>query len=301
MIKTLSQLGEFGFIDQMKKIFPISQRVMKGIGDDAAVVALSPSKYLLLTTDLFIENVHFTRRMDPKAIGHKVMSCNISDIAAMGGLPQYALISLGVPANLSLKFLNHIYAGIAQTAKKFGVSVVGGDTVKSDKIVINIALVGEVKKKQLVLRSGAKVGDSIFTTGPLGNSFKSDWHLRFTPRILESQYLVKNFRPTAMIDVSDGLAADLGHILKQSQVGAVIYEDRIPKRSSTTLSQALYDGEDFELIFTLSSKDALKLDRSKIKNFSFYQIGEIVQEQKLYLVDRRGNKKNLARKGYTHF
>ncbi|HLF18757.1 MAG TPA: thiamine-phosphate kinase [Candidatus Omnitrophota bacterium] len=306
----ISALGEFGLIERIKRqcrersrAFPTS--VIAGIGDDTAVVALDKKRYSLLTTDMIMEGVHF-RKDDPAyLIGRKALACNLSDIAAMGGVARYALVSLGISGQTSWEKVRDIYRGIHDLARKFGVSVVGGDTVKSQKIIINIALTGEVKKKQLVLRSGAKVGDHIFVTGALGGSLKSGQHLKFTPRIDESQYLVKRFHPTSMIDVSDGLAADLGHILTQSKVGATIYEKLIPRRlvgaqRAVPLHNALYDGEDFELIVTVPAKEAFRLMAQK--HFRIYRIGEITKAKgRLLLMKANKSFVSLNLKGYRHF
>ncbi len=298
-MKKISDIGEFGFIDLIKKQIG-SSSIIKGIGDDTAVVNFSADKYLLLTTDMLVEGVHFTRAMSAKAIGHKAIGCNISDIAAMGGLPKYAVVSIGLSGNLSIKFATDIYAGMNQLAKKFGVVIVGGDTVKSSKLIINVALTGEVKKDKVVLRSGAKKGDQIFVTGALGKSFSSGRHLTFTPRLLPSQYLVKHFKPTAMIDISDGLAADLGHVLEESNVGAIIDEKCIPRHQGASFNNALHDGEDFELLFTLSRAQAQRL-KSK-KDFKFYHIGEITSDKnKLRLIDKFGQSRILGQKGFVHF
>jgi thiamine-monophosphate kinase len=296
----LSQMGEFGLIDLIRKKASKASGVIRGIGDDTAVVAYTKEKHLLLTTDMLLEDVHFTFKMPPRWIGHKALACNISDIAAMGGLPQYALVSLGVNAKTPVKYIQDIYQGIFDLAEKFNVSIVGGDTVQSKKLIINIALTGEVQKRHLVTRAGAKAGDQIFVTGSLGRSFQTQHHLKFIPRIKESQFLVQNFHPTSMIDISDGLASDLGHVLEESQQGALLYEKRIPRRSQATLSQALSDGEDFELLFTASSKDAERL-KKRVKGMSFYQIGEIVSSKVLSMVDRFGRTKIIQSKGYKHF
>ena len=145
----ISKLGEFGLIDALKKYAPVSKAVIKGIGDDAAVLPYSKSEYLLLTTDMLAEDTHFTRRMPPQAIGHKALACSISDIAAMGGWPTFAVVSIGIPKNLPVHFIKDIYKGIERTARAFNVSIVGGDTIKTDKIVINVALLGLVEKKYL--------------------------------------------------------------------------------------------------------------------------------------------------------
>ena len=289
----ISQLGEFGLIDALKKFAPVSKAVIKGIGDDAAVLPYNKNKYLLLTTDMLAEDAHFTRRMPPQAIGHKALACNISDIAAMGGWPTFAVVSIGVPKNLSVSFIKEVYKGIQRTAKAFNVSIVGGDTIKTDKIVINVALLGLVEKKYLVTRDGAKAGDWIFVTGPLGGSLKSGRHLNFTPRLAQARFLVENFKPNAMMDISDGLAGDLNHILKASKVGARLDHASIPRHKGVSLSQALNDGEDFELLFTLSPIKAVRswIGRPSKRSFYFYPIGTITANVK----------EKIDSKSFTHF
>jgi thiamine-monophosphate kinase len=283
--QTVSTLGEFGLIERLKKIVPASKDVILSIGDDTAVLPLSKEKYQLLTTDMMVENVHFTKAMNPFAIGHKALACNISDIASMGGYPTVAVVSLGVPKNCPVSFIENIYKGMAKLAKQFDVSIVGGDTVKSEAIVINVALLGEVKKKHLVTRSGAKPGDWIFVTGPLGGSFQSGRHLTFTPRVKEAEFLVRQVGPSAMMDISDGLAGDLNHILKASGVGAQLLEDAIPKNIGASLQQALTDGEDYELLFTAPKKGAHKLMGR------FFSIGVITHNKK----------QTINAKSFTHF
>jgi len=289
----ISQLGEFGLIEALQKYAPVARTVIKGIGDDAAVLPYSKDKYLLFTTDMLIEDGHFTRQMPPQAIGHKALACNISDIAAMGGLPTFGVVSIGVPKNLPVRFIEDVYKGMQKTARDFHVSIVGGDTIKADKIVINVALLGEVEKKYLVTRNGAKPKDRIFVTGPLGGSFQSGRHLDFTPRLVQGRFLAENFKPSAMMDISDGLAGDLNHILKASKVGARLDLEAIPKNKGVSLSQALGDGEDFELLFTLSPNQARKLMDWQIarKSFYFYPVGTITAD----------TKERIYAKAFTHF
>jgi len=298
----LSDLGEFGLINSIRKQIRKPSSVICGIGDDAAVVPLNSKKHLLLTTDMLVEGVHFTKKIPAKAIGHKAITASISDIAAMGGTAKYAVVSLGAPATCSKRFISALYQGINQTAKKFRVSVVGGDTVKSNKVIINITLTGEAKKGEIVYRSGARCGDQIFVTGPLGKSLSSGWHTRFVPRTAQASYLVSKYRPTSMIDISDGLVADLGHILNESRVGAIVEENALPYRRGARLKDALYDGEDFELLFTLSSYQARKFQNQARKPFKFYRIGEIVNRRKGFQIKTvTGILKKLSIKGYTHF
>jgi len=287
------QLGEFGLIDALKKYAPVSKAVIKGIGDDAAVLPYSKSKYLLFTTDMLSEDTHFTRRMQPKSIGHKALACSISDIAAMGGWPTFAVASIGIPKNLSVRFIKDVYKGMRRTARDFNVSIVGGDTIKTDKMVINVALLGLVEKKYLTTREGAKAGDWIFVTGPLGGSLKSGRHLNFSPRLAQARFLVEKFRPSAMIDISDGLSGDLNHILKASRVGARLDYASIPRHKGVSLSQALNDGEDFELLYMLSAAKAHQLMawQTRKRAFYFYPIGTITADAR----------EKIDSKSFTHF
>jgi thiamine-monophosphate kinase len=289
----ISKLGEFGLINALKQFAPVSKKVIKGIGDDAAVLPFNKSEYLLLTTDMLAEGTHFTRRMPPESIGHKALACSISDIAAMGGWPTFAVVSIGIPGKLPVRFIKDVYKGIQQIAWDFNVSIVGGDTIKTEKIVINVALLGLVEKKNLTTRDGARPGDWIFVTGPLGGSFKSGRHLNFLPRLAQARFLVEKFKPSAMMDISDGLSGDLNHILKASRVGARLDPSSIPRRKGVSISQALNDGEDFELLFTLSAKNAsLLMDwQARSKSFYFYPIGIITADAK----------EKINSKSFTHF
>ncbi len=289
----ISQLGEFGLIDALKKYAPISKTVIKGIGDDAAVLPYSKREYLLLTMDMLSEDTHFTRRMPPQLIGHKALASNISDIAAMGGWPTFAVISIGIPKNLSVRFIKDVYKGIERAARAFNISIVGGDTIKTDKMVINVALLGLVEKKYLTTRDGARPSDWIFVTGPLGGSFKSGRHLNFSPRLSQARFLVEKFKPSAMMDISDGLSGDLNHILKAGKVGARLDYDSIPRNNGVSISQALNDGEDFELLFTLSPIKARSLMdwQARAKSFYFYPIGTITADVK----------EKIDTKSFTHF
>ncbi len=318
-------MNEFDLIDGFKRFQNISRRVIKGIGDDAAVLELNATHYQLFTTDMCVEGVHFLKSTPAKKVGWKAMAVNVSDIAAMGGLPTVAVVSIGIPASVTdrvtpeagslppaakrgregaaggrtrsgsgERYVREIYAGMHACAKKFGVSIVGGDTVRSDKLVINVALLGEVEKENLLTRAGARPGDHIFVTGPLGGSLKSGRHLTFTPRVKEARWLLGHLKPTAMMDISDGLAGDLRHILKESGVGALIAEACIPLHKGVSLAQGLSDGEDFELLFTLPSAQA--------KDCPFPVVGVITDKKgKLMIKDKTGKDKVLTGKGFEHF
>ncbi|MBU0467811.1 MAG: thiamine-phosphate kinase [Candidatus Omnitrophica bacterium] len=301
MKKKIASIGEFGLIDILRSKTSCSSDVIKGIGDDTAVVKMSSKKRLLLTTDMLVEGVHFTKDSSPKAIGYKAVCCSVSDIAAMGGIPKHAVISFGVAPSIKLDFILKIHQGMKTAAKRFGVNIVGGDTVRSENNVINVALTGEVNADKAVYRDGAKVGDKVFVTGRLGNSLNSGWHLRFMPRVAESQYLVNKYKISSMIDISDGLVPDLDHILKGSKVGAILYEKNVPLRKDANIEKAYYDGEDFELLFTVSPKEAKKILSQK--KYIFYHIGEIVRESiGLLSVDVEGEEREIKmKKGFVHF
>jgi len=295
----IDKIGEFGLINRIKKQVKTDSSVVKGIGDDCAVLKFGQEKYLLYTCDMIVEGVDFTSRDDLMLVGRKALAVCLSDIASCGGTPGYALVSLGLPAKTRVNHVDSIYKGLNLIAKEFRANIVGGDISKAPKLTIDVSLLGSVEKKNLVLRSGAKIGDIIFVTGSFGGSIKGK-HLSFIPRLKEARYLVKNFKVNAMIDVSDGLSLDLGHILQESKVGAVIYEDLIPVSPwAKGLKNAFCDGEDFELIFTLSLKDARRLKKT---NSAFIPIGEIVsQKYGITLVDKKIKQKKIGLCGFTHF
>jgi len=303
---TLTKIGEFGLIRMIEKLVKApNSSVVKGIGDDAAVLKWNKAKYLLFTCDMLIEDVHFRSNMRSSDIGRKALACSISDIAAMGGLPKYAIISIGLPKNLKISFVRSLYNGINNIARRFKVDIVGGDTNRSKKIIIDVTMIGEVEKESLVLRSSAKANDLIFVTGALGGSFKSGRHLTFIPRLQEARLLVKNYSLNSMIDISDGLAQDLGHILDSSDKGALVYERAIPKHKSASIKEALYNGEDYELLFTLSNQQAHKLiddiAAKKIK-FPVTAIGQIIERKNGFtIIDSRGVRKPLKPRGFRHF
>ena len=298
----LKDLGEFRFIDRIRKHIKLSGSVIKGIGDDAAVLKYTKDKYLLFTTDMLLEGKHFYKGSSAGLVGEKALSSNVSDIAAMGGIPKFAVISIGFPGSLNLKYADELYKGIRRVAGRFSVDLVGGDTVGSMKIVINIALIGEVEKANLVLRSKAKEKDAIFVTGNIGGSIKLK-HLNFTPRLKEARFLVKNFKINSMIDISDGLLADLGHILEESNKGAVIYEKTMPvSKDAAGFDSAIRDGEDFELIFTLPERYVDRLENIWPFKTRLSRIGQIRSVRKgLSLIRKNGKSEKIKPTGFTHF
>jgi len=295
------KIGEFGLISRLKKLIKTDPSVIKGIGDDCAVLKYDKYNYQLLTCDMLVEGIDFTRKDKPFLVGRKALAISISDIASCGGVPRYALVSLGMSKSTSVDLVDQIYRGMISLAKLYKINIVGGDLSSAKSLTINVSLLGEVEKKNLLLRNGAKPGDFIFVTGELGGSILGK-HLKFTPRLKETRFLVKNFKINSMIDVSDGLAQDLGHILEESNVGAFIYEKLLPLSSQARdLADALYTGEDFELLFTMPRKEAAKLMHMK-KRINCRLIGEIVERNEgLRLVDKKGSIKLLKSRGFRHF
>ncbi len=278
---------ETDFIDALKKLSIKYQppHLLVGIGDDTAVLK-KPEHNLLFAADMLMDGTHFKLNdIDPKLIGRKALAVNLSDIAAMGGRPIAVTVSLAVPETIDPAVPLKIMEGIFALAKTYNVAVSGGDTnVWKHPLVIDVAVIGEVSAKGPVLRSGARPGDHIFVTGPLGLSIHGK-HLSFEPRLNEAQFLHEHYNLTSMIDISDGLAKDLRFVLAASRCGAVLNEAQIPcsldengKRCS--VEQALSDGEDFELCFTVSSEDAKRL-KSDIRypGVDLFDIGIITAEQ----------------------
>lgn len=296
----VGRLGEFGLIKRFKKSIKTYASVIKGSGDDCAVLSFDKNRYQLLTCDMIVEGVDFTLKDSPYLIGRKALAVSISDIAACAGLPRYCLVSLGMTKNTSVEFIDKLFKGMLNIAAKYNINIVGGDISCARQLIIDVSMLGVVEKKYLALRSGAKIGDIIFVSGKLGGSIWGK-HLRFIPRIKEVRFLVKNFKINSMIDISDGLAQDLGHILGQSSVGAVIYEDLIPiSNRARNLKDALFMGEDFELLFTMSHNETKKFFAKKLTNFK--PIGEIVDKKYgLRLIDKIGKEKIIQAKGFQHF
>ena len=294
-MKTIKNLGEFGLIERFAKEIKTDMSVKTGIGDDTAVIK-DGRHYLLFTTDMLVEDVHFSlKTARPQQIGWKAVCCSISDIAAMGGVPRWMMVSCGLPRSATIKFIDKIYSGIKKAASLYSVNIVGGDTVKSKKLVLDVGMIG-VKKNRPLLRSGARIGDAIFVTGTLGGAVKSGRHLNFKPRLNEAQYLVKNFKISSMIDISDGLSSDLAHILKRSKVGAALDTNSIPVSCGSSLKSALSEGEDFELLFTLPQKQAKRLP-VKIGTVQLTRIGRIIREKKGSIMrDARNEKGDTRRK-----
>jgi thiamine-monophosphate kinase len=310
----IKDIGEFGLIDRITKK-PRNKDIIVGIGDDAAVVK-NKKGLQLLTTDTLVEGDHFRREwFSPEQIGMKAIEINVSDVAAMGGNPKYVLVSLALPNDLDVKFVDGLYCGMWKTCDKYDIEIIGGNMTHSKQIVVSITLTGEVDENNLCLRSGAKSGDFIFVSGQLGNGraglrvfqenlkdFEKVKKAYLEPKAHLTSALEAAPFANSMEDISDGLASELNHICKQSKCGAIIYKDKIPikddvRKVARTLEEdeydyALFGGEDFELVYTVS--------KDKLNKINGFLVGEITKVKALRLFSKDGEKV-ITKKGYDHF
>jgi thiamine-monophosphate kinase len=308
-------MNEFELIAKLTHSLPTNRAVVVGAGDDCAVLDLGVAdKLFLFKTDAIVEGIHFTKETPPEKIGRKALARCLSDIAAMAGTPEAALVTLGLPRDFDPAFVEKVYAGLNELAHRHGVAIVGGETTTNPVVLLNIALLGHAPRGKCVLRSGAEAGDAIFVTGELGGSLAGR-HLDFEPRLAEARWLAENFSLHAMIDLSDGLAGDLRHIVNASKVGAELLKPAIPVSRAAKLAAktgdaakpalvaALTDGEDFELLFTVAAKDAVPvLDawKAKFPKTKLSCIGKITSGSGITLRDGRGVQP-LSVQGYAHF
>ncbi len=276
----LRELGEDRLVAQLMARIKTRPDVVTGPGDDCAVVA-APQKgrLLLLKTDCVVENVHFSPNEKPEKVGWKAMMRTLSDFAAMAGEPHYALITLVVPAEREARWITQLYRGLQRAADRFKVVMVGGETSAAPgPSMISVSALGSVEKDRCVRRSGGKPGDLLFVTGKLGGSGQGR-HLTFIPRIEEARWLRQNFRLHAMMDLSDGLGADLPRLARASKVGFTLDESALPRQRGCSVQEALSDGEDYELLFALSPADAAPLEkkwRKKFPRLALTRIGQLL-------------------------
>ncbi len=309
-------MNEFELIHLLTRSLPINDTVVTGAGDDCAVLDLGlPERFLLFKTDAIVEGIHFTRQTPPEKIGRKALARCLSDIAAMAGTPTAALVTLGLPKDFDVSSVEAIYTGMNTLARQHQIAIAGGETTTNPEcVLLSIALIGTVLRDRCLRRAGSRPGDAIFVTGQLGGSL-AGWHLDFEPRLAEARWLAQHFAIHAMIDLSDGLAGDLRHLLQASQVGAELLQAAIPispaaKRhardessAKPPLLAALSDGEDFELLFTVASSDAVPLLDSWKREFPHLPltcIGRITGEPGLKIRDKDGVRP-LTAHGYVHF
>jgi len=329
------EIGEFGFIETIKEeCITTSKNVIKGIGDDCAVFGPSSGRVMLFTTDMLVEDIHFLKsKMTPYQLGWKSIAVNLSDIAAMGGRPLVLLISLAIPSEMDVELIQDLYKGMKDICEHYKVNIVGGDTVASpDKLIVNISLVGDAKENEVLYRSGARPGDSIYLTGNVGDSFAGlkilkneisspksiarhfiKIHNEPKPLIKTGMVIAASRLASAMIDVSDGLLSDLGHICKESGVGAMLLRRKIPLSSElkllasrvgfNPLTLALSGGEDYHLLLTVPEVNIKGFEMlCKDKGLSpLYLIGEIREGKGIKMVNDDGSIEKMSIKGFNHF
>jgi thiamine-monophosphate kinase len=300
--------SEFAFIDWLRRRTPTHTRVRIGPGDDTAALDWPADSACLVTTDMLLEGSCFLlAEAGPRRVGRKAMAVNLSDIAAMAGRPVAAVVSVGLPRAGGRTLAEELYLGLREVADDFETAIIGGDTNSwNGPLVINVTLLGEAVPPGPVRRSGAKPGDTLMTTGAFGGSILGK-HLDFTPRIREALALHAAVALHAMIDVSDGLAADVFHLCEESKCGAVLHAEAIPlapaafqmKDGRSPLDHALGDGEDFELVFAVAPADARRLlAEQPLPGVTLSAIGECV-EAGLWL-EESGGRRPLPPKGYVH-
>ncbi len=321
----LRALEERELILAIRKDFSrFDKDLILGIGDDAAAVRAG-KRYLLLTKDLLIEDFHFITALHPPYfLGRKSLSVNLSDIAAMGGRAKYALLGIGLPSRTSLRWLEDYFSGFKSLGREWGVLLVGGDVSQSKEIVISVTIIGQAKN--IIQRKGARPGHLLFVSGELGNArqglllLKRGFKLGDDPRadpllkafldplpqLALAQELSRLKLASSMIDVSDGLSVDLGHLCEESGCGALVEQEKLPLSRELRFWQkrpyefALHGGEDYQLLFSLPPEKMDSISGLK-KKYKVSCIGKMIRGKEIYLVDRRGRRKILEIKGFQHF
>ena len=312
--------GEFALIRRVTGHSYDDPAIIKGVGDDCAVLEYTADKYLLVTVDMMVENDHFSLKWHtPEQVGKKLMESNVSDIIAMGGTPRWAFISLALTQTTDVELMDEFYRGLYDSAKKHHVALVGGDTTHGRDLVLNLALIGDVDKGFVRLRSHAVPGDLICVTGTLG---KSQAGLKLLLNHRRDGYLKGHLEPQcrlewegkaiarhahALIDVSDGLSSEVTHICEESGTGARIDWEKIPLSKDTIEAAriisgdpheyALYGGEDFELVFTIPKANVPDLEKEFL---DFTIVGEILPKEHGIFILKEGSRQEM-KKGYDHF
>ena len=294
---TLREAGENALLARLLPTLARGKGVIVSAGDDCAVLrSADKTRFELLKTDCIVEEIHFDKRARATDVGWKAMARTLSDFAAMSGVPRFALVTLIAPDSTRSDRVVEIYRGLNKAAARFGVAIVGGETSStSGPLVISVSALGDVERNRCVLRSGGRAGDQLFVTGRLGGTLKRK-HLRFVPRIVESRWLTQHFRIHAMMDLSDGLGADLPRLASASGVGFQIDEQALPRARGCTIEQAMNDGEDYELLFAIAPRDAESLRRkwrARFPTLSLTRIGSFNRKSRIE------NRKSL--RGYEHF
>ena len=291
----------------------MTSNVILGIGDDGAILG-NHSTLRVIVADAIVDKVHFhAQEHDLGSIGHKALAVNLSDIAAMGAIPEAAIVTLALPRQMTFGEAQRLFSGLANTAKRYGVAVVGGDTTRHDgPLMLSVTVTGYLQphfySREGWRMDGAKVGDLLFTTGPLGGSIAGK-HLVFDPRLQFAKAVQERVVVNAATDISDSLAIDLSHLLRKCGLGAVLDLDRIPvseaaqelskESEKTALEHALYDGEDFELLLSMNPSQAELLRSDADFKFELYEIGSITSEHPGEILASE-SKEVVEVRGYEH-
>ena len=293
----LREVGEDRLLEQLLGKLRSGRDVVVGVGDDCALVKSEKRGVLhALKTDCLVEGIHFANKTRPELVGWKAMARPLSDFAAMSAIPRFALVTLIVPSDRSVAWVKGLYRGLEKAARAFDVSVVGGETSDiKGPAVISISVTGFVEEKRWVGRAGGKSGDDLFVTGRLGGSLGGH-HLKFRPRIAEARWLTKNFRVHAMMDLSDGLGADLPRLARASKVGFKIDRESLPLNPRCTIDDAISHGEDYELLFAVAARDRKRLETRWKKEFPKLPLTRIGELNSAFDI-----RHSAFPKGYVHF
>ncbi|HJO94488.1 MAG TPA: thiamine-phosphate kinase [Victivallales bacterium] len=301
-------MNEKLFIEKITPMLRQGSDVVIGPGDDCAVIDIgNTDRYLLYAVDQLISDIHYEyKNTDPIKAGAKLINRNISDIAAMGGLPAHAVVTVAIPNN-DIDRIERYYKGLTSEADKWNVSICGGDfaKLKTPKLeVCTLSITGYVDKQKLCLRENAKAGDALYATGRFGDSFMSGHHLDFTPRINEAQFLAGRYTDT-MMDVSDGLLIDLGRLTEKSYVTISLELDKIlPRTSGLAIKNILSDGEDYELIFTVKPENEKEMNELwQFKDVPLTKIGKVVPFNGMHVIDSESEEDlcSVYDIGWDHF
>jgi thiamine-monophosphate kinase len=293
----LHELGEDRLLSRLLSCLSLGKGVVNGPGDDCAVVeTYGRENFIVFKTDCVVAGVHFLPTAKAADVGWKAMMRPLSDFAATSALPQFALITLIAPRQTNVGWVKGLYRGLRRAAKRFKVSIVGGEMSSTPgPIAISVSVIGFVERDRCISRRGGRAGDDLFVTGQLGGAMKHK-HLQFVPRIAESRWLTKNFPVHAMMDLSDGLGADLPRFAKASQVGFSLERKNLPLTRGTTIDDAISEGEDYELLFAISPRQGRRLQKEwnrKFPTLSLTRIGSLVPQSAIRNPQLRG--------GYVHF
>jgi thiamine-monophosphate kinase len=331
----IEEIGEFAFIRSIQDGCHFSlEKLIKGIGDDCAVIGPYQDRLFLITTDLLVEDIHFIlERIPPKHLGEKVVAVNLSDIAAMGGNPLHLFLSLAIPPSMRVETLHSLYRGIKAMCRRYRTNILGGDTSASpDGLMISVTAIGEAPGEEVLFRSGAKAGDRIYLTGTLGDSVAGlklikeelsapgplaaalkEAHNRPIPQLEAGRVIARSRLASAMIDVSDGLLSDLRHICGASGVGATLLKSALPLsdnlkalaeiNSFDPYELALSGGEDYRLLIIVPHKNVGQFEKIFEKGgpCRVYRLGEITGEAGIKIVGPDGVKEEVEVSGFDHF